>query len=236
MGVIRFNDEEVFTTDSQEYEILLKAASKLIGTGNYGAIVEIGTRRGGSMKMIVDQLSLDSSVPPQYRLFVSIDPYGNIPIECTNINVTAQLPHVEVTGDKLSTEITQPLRFDYNDEMRKRIIPSLYYYVLQRGFDFRYFQLTDSEFFKRYSDGIPVYNNKEEMIQKYAFVFFDGPHTTDKVIEEVEFFVPRTDLGSVFVMDDIWMYDHSKVEEILFDNGWEVLDKGTIKASYIKVS
>lgn len=236
MGIIRFNDEEVFTTDSQEYEILTAAAAKLIGTGNLGAIVEIGTRRGGSMKMLVDTLSLDSSVPPNHRLFVSIDPYGNIPIECTNINITAQVPNVNVEGDKLSKEITQPLRFDYNDEMRKRIIPSLYYYVLQRGFDFRYFQLTDSEFFKRYFDGIPVYNNEEGMIRKYALVFFDGPHTTVKVLEEVDFFIPRTDIGSIFVFDDIWMADHDKIEELLFDNGWEVLEKGAIKASYIKVN
>lgn len=234
--IIRFSDEEVFTTDSQEYEVLTDAASRLIGMGNYGAIVEIGTRRGGSMKMLVDQLTIDSSVVPRHRLFVSIDPYGNIPIECTNINVTAQVPNVGVDGDKLSKEISQPLRFDYNDEMRNRVIPSLYYYVLNNGFDFRYFQLTDSEFIKRYADGIPVYHDEQQLISDYALVFFDGPHSNDKVVEEVEFFAPRVNVGGVVVFDDIWMYDHDKlIEPILAANGFETLVKKTVKASYIKL-
>ena len=54
MTIIRFSDEEVFGTDSQEYEILVNAVAKVENTE--GAIVEIGTRRGGSAKMIIDTL------------------------------------------------------------------------------------------------------------------------------------------------------------------------------------
>ena len=54
MAIIRFSDEEVFGVDSQEYEVLTNAVAKVGDTE--GAIVEIGTRRGGSAKLIIDTL------------------------------------------------------------------------------------------------------------------------------------------------------------------------------------
>ena len=54
MGIIRFSDEEVFGTDSQEYDILIEAASQAKNVP--GAAIEIGTRRGGSAKMIMDSM------------------------------------------------------------------------------------------------------------------------------------------------------------------------------------
>ena len=52
MGIIRFNDEEIFGTDSSEYEILFSAAQEAALVE--GAAVEIGTRRGGSAKMMIE--------------------------------------------------------------------------------------------------------------------------------------------------------------------------------------
>jgi cephalosporin hydroxylase len=82
MAIIRFSTEEVFGTDSQEYEILTHAVSKVGNTP--GAIVEIGTRRGGSAKMIIDVLAENGNTD---RSMFCIDPYGNIEIECTNLNI-----------------------------------------------------------------------------------------------------------------------------------------------------
>jgi hypothetical protein len=45
MGIIRLSDEEVFGTDSQEYEILWNAAKGVKGVE--GAVVEFCTRRCG---------------------------------------------------------------------------------------------------------------------------------------------------------------------------------------------
>jgi hypothetical protein len=125
-------------------------------------------------------------------------------------------------------------KFDYTNDMRNRIIPSLYYYAYQRGFDFTFFCLEDHEFFKRYPDGVPVYNEVKSLMNEYAFVFFDGPHTNEAVQEELDFFLPRTPVGGVYVFDDIWMYDHDKFEKIMFDAGFEILEKQKIKASYKK--
>jgi hypothetical protein len=98
------------------------------------------------------------------------------------------------------------------------------------------FCLEDHEFFKRYADGVPVYDEQKIMVNEYAFVFFDGPHTNEAVEEELNFFLDRAPNGAVYVFDDIWMYDHDKFEKIMFDRGFKLIEKGNIKASYKKSS
>ena len=66
MGVIRFNDEEIFDVDSGEYEILHNAVARIKGTP--GAVVEIGTRRGGSAKLIIDTLAMQDEDRKSTRL------------------------------------------------------------------------------------------------------------------------------------------------------------------------
>lgn len=234
MTIIRFSDDEVFGWDSHEYEILINAA-KTLDREVPGAVVEIGTRRGGSAKMIIDSLSETGNVQ---RPMFCIDPYGNIEIECTNYSTIINNPERKdiLQGDHNSKAITSLQRFDYDNSMRNRIIPSLYYYAFQAGLNFSFFCLEDSEFFKRYSDGVPVYNDFKTIVNQYAFVFFDGPHDNAAVDYETGFFVERAVRGSIFVFDDIWMYDHDEIVENkwLFPAGFRVLEKGTYKASYIK--
>jgi hypothetical protein len=231
MAIIRFSTEEVFGTDSQEYEILTNAVAKVGDTP--GAIVEIGTRRGGSAKLIIDTLVATGNAN---RSMFCIDPYGNIEIECTNLNMTIHNPDRQIEGDKMSKELTSPQRFDYDNTMRNRTIPSLYFYAYNAGLNFSFFCLEDHEFFKRYGDGVPVYENFKKLENEYAFVFFDGPHDNETLHIECSFFVERAPVGAVYVFDDIWMYDHDGIVEntYLFPNGFEVLEKSKIKASYIK--
>jgi len=229
MGVIRFFDD-MFEVDSKEYEILYEAALKIKGVE--GALIEIGTRRGGSAKIIIDALVNNQDTN---RFLGCIDPYGNIEIDCTNINMNIHYPgQHKIEGDPMSKEITKPLRFDYTNDMRNQIIPSLYFYAYSKGLNFSFFCLEDSEFFNRYADGIPTYENEKKMINQYAFVFFDGPHTNEAVHFELDFFLDKFPVGAVTVWDDIWMYDHDTLEKKLFDNGFEILKKGEIKASYVK--
>lgn len=233
MGVIRFNDEEVFDTDSREYEILYNAAKQIKGVE--GAVVEIGTRRGGSSKIIIDSLveNNDSNRP-----MFCVDPYGNIDYPETNRSVSKYMPHLQITGDPESAENVNLIKHDYTNDMRNRIIPSLYYYAYQRGLNFTFFCLEDSEFFDRYNDGVPVYEENKKIVNEYAFWFLDGPHVNDVIDNECSFFVPRSPVGAVAVFDDIWMMDHDKIveEKWLFPNGWETLEKGSVKASYKKVT
>jgi cephalosporin hydroxylase len=232
MAMIRFSDEEVFGVDSQEYEILANAALEL-GRNTPGAVVEIGTRRGGSAKIIMDALASKGNTN---RPMFCIDPYGNIDLQITNINASLHYPgKYEVEGDPMSKDNSFATKFDYTNEMRNRVIPSLYYYAFQQGFNFTFFCLEDHEFFHRYADGVPIYQEEKKLINEYAFVFFDGPHTNEAVEEELNFFLDRTPIGGVYVFDDIWMYDHDKFEKMMFDRGFEVHEKKQIKASYIKI-
>ena len=232
MSIIRFSTEEVFDTDSSEYEVLVNAAKKVAVPG---IIAEIGTRRGGSAKMMMD--ALVEIRQNHNRPFVCIDPYGNIEIECTNLNMSTHYPGAPIgEGPQDSKEVTSPHRFDYNNDMRNRIIPSLYFYAYQAGFNFTFFCLEDTEFAVRYSDGIPFYENEKKVINEYAMVFFDGPHTTPDVLFETQFFVERSVVGTVFVYDDEWMLDtEGTIIPYLLKNGFEIMERGKIKGSYIKV-
>ena len=235
---ITFSDA-MFECDSREYEILFNAALNIKGVP--GAVVEIGTRRGGSAKLIMDALV---TVGDAARSMFCIDPYGNLDYVQTNKsmhvhNLGVQMgvnsaEVIEITGDPLSMELTAPTKLDYTNAMRNDIIPSLYYYAYQQGLNFTFFCLEDSEFFARYANGVPVYDNGKKIEDQYAFVFFDGPHTTEAVMYEVEFFLTRCPIGAAFVFDDIWMYDHDKVEQILLAHGFGVFEKKIVKASYIK--
>lgn len=231
MSIIRFSTDEVFSTDSSEYEILVEATKKVQIPG---IITEIGTRRGGSAVMMMN--ALVETGQNHNRPFVCIDPYGNIEIECTNLNMSVHYPGTKIEGDPASKEITSPHRFDYTNEMRNRVIPSLYFYAYQNGFDFRFYQLTDIRFFELYQKGIPFYDQKETIIDNYALVFYDGPHTTKEVLAETDFFLKRSQIGTVFVYDDEWMLDtEGTIIPYLLNNGFEILKRGNIKGSYIRV-
>lgn len=230
MAIIRFSDEEVFDTDSQQYEILWNAASKIKGVE--GAVVEIGTRRGGSAKIIIDSLVKNQDTN---RSMFCIDPYGNIDYPETNKAISTFSPTTPIKGDPQATDVVNQIKHDYNNDMRNRIIPSLYYYGYNAGLDFTFFCLEDTEFFARYADGVPVYNEHKKLETDYSFVFFDGPHTNEALLTEIEFFNSRTPVGAVYVFDDIWMYDHDMIEKNIQSFGFELLEKKEIKASYQKV-
>ena len=97
-----------------------------------------------------------------------------------------------------------------------------------------YFPLEDTEFFKRYSDGVPIYNNNKYIINTYALVFFDGPHTTELVKKEFDFFYNKIPNGGIIVFDDINLYPHMKnLDNYIKDKGFEILEKGNHKISYM---
>lgn len=222
--------DKFFTIDSGEYVTLENAILKTKGVP--GAIVEIGTRRGGSMKLIIDALAFNEDWG---RPVFAIDPYGNIPCEVTNKAVKIHHPEQANLVEDDSTEKSDKYLFDFTNDMRNSTIPWLYYFAYLNKMEFHFFCMEDHEFFKRYADGVPIYDNQKIIFNLYALVFFDGPHTNSVVQEEIDFFLPRTGIGSIFVFDDIWMYDHDMIEKQLFEAGWETMNRMTIKASYKKV-
>ena len=151
--------------DSLDYDLLYRAASK--ACESEGLFCEIGTRLGGSLKYIIDAVQNSN----KFRHIVAIDPYGNIDY---------------FAGDNDNR------KFDYTNNMKNEAMPNIYSYAKNKPVNISFFNLEDTEFFNRFNTGVPVYNEFKEVLNKYAFVFFDGPHDKESVLTEVVWFLTRT--------------------------------------------
>lgn len=196
--------------DSGDYDLITEAAE--ITSGLTGFACEIGLRRGGGTKHMIDVIAKQN---PK-RDMLAIDPYGNIDYN-TVVNFNAG---------------PQVVKLDYTNTMRNECLVNLYDYAEMQKVNFIFINLEDTEFFKRYADGVPVYQEHKRLVNSYSLVHFDGPHFTDDVVKEIEFFMPRAELGAAFVFDDVSYYDHSIVDKILLENGWKNLQKKSFKWSY----
>ena len=201
----------------QDYDLLTEAAKSIVGVP--GLTVEVGLHRGGGSKYIIDALVETN----QKRTHIAIDPYGQIPYP----------------SDKKEDH-----NYDYHNEHKRQTMIAIHEYLQDKpDINFCLFVLEDTEFFKRFRDGVPVYfNHTKEIVNQYALVYFDGPHTTSATLLEAEFFAERAPVGACFVFDDTnlskdgtpaW-YDHTKIREYLESHGWVVLREGVTKMSYRK--
>lgn len=200
--------EAELPTDSANYEVLTEGIQLVKDVP--GMTCEIGLRRGGGTKFIIDALKATG----QNKVHIAIDPYGNIEYADTDQHIT---------------------RFDYTNTMRDECLMNLYLYCRQLGQHFVFFNLEDTEFFARYHDGVPIYNEVKTIETDYSFVHFDGPHAVAALIEEINFFHIRTPKGAVFVFDDVQQYKHDDVHKYLKQNGWKVLKTTDRKWLYQKV-
>jgi len=202
-------DNEIsLPTDSDNYDVLFNAAASIKGVE--GIVCEIGTRRGGSTKYIIDGLL---SVEDYNRNLICIDPYGSIEYKSNEFSLG---------------------KSDYTNEMRNEALINIYKYVFNKPINVLMFCLEDTEFFKRFSDGVPVYNDSKSIINQYSLVFFDGPHCSTNILKEVEFFYPRTTKGSKFVFDDVCDYNHNIVHESISSNNFIEVESSHRKKTYIK--
>jgi len=206
MNDIRYDTE--MPGDGEEYNIL---ANSLKHVKNHGLFLEIGTRLGGSTKIIIDHLK-HIGRPSD---LVCIDPYGDLPYE-----------------DRDNTWIYA----DYSNEMKQGALRKLAEYTFRSSINLHMFALEDKEYFARFHDGLPVYRDGVKTKEvNYAFVYFDGPHSTQVVWNEVLFFMDRTEPGAVFVFDDIEKYNHNLIDDYLIKNYFKVLESGKFKKSYIRL-
>lgn len=195
--------------DSWDYDLIYKGIE--LSKDTEGLCVEIGVRLGGGSKEIVDGIA---AFCPN-KIAIAIDPYGSILYQ-----------HKE----------NHFVRLDYTEDMKAECMMNLYKYVKAKKVHFVFFNLEDTEFFNRFSDGIPIYSIDKTIINKYSFVFFDGPHAVDAIKAEIDFFLPRIEKGACFCFDDVSTidvyYNHDTIEQYLFDNGFKVIEKRDKKALY----
>lgn len=198
-----------FEGDSGDYEYITDGI--ILSAGIEGMALEIGTRRGGSLKYIID--AVYEHCPT--KSVVSIDPYGSILYQGRE---------------------GQICRLDYTNQMKYECMANVYAYLCEKPVDFHFFDVEDTVFFTRHADGVDKYDLEHSVIDKYSFVFFDGPHYIEAILAEISFFYPRTPIGGVWCFDDASpdFYDHDVIESALFKLGFELVKKGLKKAMYIK--
>lgn len=194
--------------DSLEYEFFDEAIQLL--KNPIGVSVEIGVRRGMGTKCIIDAYR---KYHPSIQLkHLGIDPYGNILYKTSD-------------NDKGG-------RLDYTNKMKQDALLA----IIKEYPEFNFINLEDSEFFKRYADGYPVYDFEKKLLTKYETVHFDGPHDTESVMKEVDFFLNRRPEQCVYIFDDIDTHDIDKIGEHLIWNGFKEFKKGKRKAVFINES
>lgn len=195
-------------TDSDNYDVLTDGIERVKSVD--GLTCELGLRRGGGTKYILEALKQSG----QTKTHIAIDPYGNIEYpEGDNGNI---------------------IRCDYTNAMRDECLTNLYLYCLQHALSFVFFNLEDTEFFRRYADGVPLYQEQKQLVNQYAFVHFDGPHTVAALLDEIAFFHPRSPKGAVWVFDDVGLYDHPRVHQHVRDLGWVLYRTTERKWAYVK--
>lgn len=135
---------------------------------------------------------------------LGVDPYGNLNYE-----------HYDDSG---------AYTCDYTNSMKLQLIKDIDYE------NFTLFPMGDDEFMKRFHDGVPIYRNEKEVINKYDLVHFDGPHKTIDVLKEVLFFAERSKPGTVFIFDDYPKYNLTSIEDVLKWWGFKTIERGSNKA------
>lgn len=198
-----------FYGDSGEYEFLTQGIE--LSKDVDGLCLEIGTRLGLSAKTIMDAMREYSP----NKIMCCVDPYGSI----------------EYEGRE-----GQICRLDYDNPMKRSCLMNLWSDVYDNPIEFKFFDMTDVQFFSRFGDGVPAYDLEERILDKYSFVFFDGPHSIAHIMEEMAFFIYRTNVGGIWIFDDTTpdFYDHSVIHAWLLDNGFELVKQGIKKAIYRK--
>jgi len=192
--------------DSEDYRLLHEGVR--LSANVDGFTCELGVRRGGGSGVIMRAIK---QFCPN-KIHIAVDPYGNIEYE-----------HKE--GDII--------RLDYTNKMKTECLKNLYAYSDSIDVPVLFFNMEDTEFFKRYTDGVPVYDTVKRNVNKYSFVHFDAAHAIMPLIDEMKFFGGRTDKGACWVFDDVTgYYDHDKIEASLFELGFDLIEKTKRKALY----
>ncbi len=193
--------------DSSEYHLITKHIGKL-NIDRATLTCEIGLREGLGSKIIMD--AVREHKPNLYK-HIAIDPYNNLSYE-----------HYDNEGSVVA---------GYTEEMKQKTVSYLY----QNYPEFDFYHMTDDYYFKTMGDGhqLGLFNNMM-LFGLYKVVHFDGPHTTEAVIQELNFFIPRSETKALFIIDDFKDLRMGIVDMLLLTYNFKVVEEGENKIIYQK--
>jgi hypothetical protein len=193
-------------TDGLHYDELRTAIAQTADVP--GATLEIGCRRGGGSVMIMEG-NLGKN-----KTHIAVDPYGNIDYH-----------------DRVGVH-----KSDYTNHMKTQTMSSLYNWAYEHNYNFLFFNLEDTEFFKRFADGVPVYTDYKTIENKFSLVFVDGPHHTQAVLDAFEYLKDKMSTGGQIVFDNYDHYPHDlEVEPTILKYPYELVATGADKKVYKKL-
>jgi len=171
--------------DSLEYGIF-EECFKLI-KNPVGATLEVGVRDGFGSQVIIDAFrKLHGKIP---HVHFGLDPYGNI--------------------DYNGADDLKNVKYDYTNEMKQDMLQ----YMSSFYPEFNFICLDDKEFFQKFPNGYPIYREKKILINEYDLIHLDGPHDTESVIIELDYFRVRAAEQWCIVIDDQKAFNREKVTE-----------------------
>ena len=209
--------------DSSDYDYLARWTKEL-KPQDFCLTVEIGVREGYSSDIIMKMLK------DRNHFHIGIDPYGDIQYKHLDkqgvVNEKGQTMFwTDFEGNWLVNPDGTPKIPTYPNRMKQNFLGSFKFHE-----NFILYQLEDTEYFNAFPRGVPIYKNGyKQVVNVYDLVFFDGPHTTDKVMEESMFFGPRSRLGTRFIFDDMDTYEMSDIAYALTAFGFKTLEIGNKK-------
>jgi hypothetical protein len=191
----------------ETYEIMTQHIKTLKGVE--GLSCEVGLRRGGGTKVILDSFMENEDK----RVHICMDPYGNI----------------------IYNDIVGPHRSDYTDDMKNETLAELYRYAFDNRINILFFNMEDSEFYRRFTDGVPVYDQEKKMMNTYCFVHIDGQHDLESVRLAANFFIPRMSIRGLLVFDNTDHYDHGPIHDLMLNNKFIMVDDVLNRKLYKRV-
>ena len=119
----------------------------------------------------------------------------------------------------------------YTEEMKQKTVSYLY----QNYPEFDFYHMTDDYYFRTMGDGhqLGLFNNMM-LFGLYKVVHFDGPHTTEAVLQELNFFIPRSETKALFIIDDYKDLRMGIVDMLLLTYNFKVVEEGENKIIYQK--
>jgi hypothetical protein len=198
-------------THLQAYEAMKKYAELLKGVE--GLSCELGVRSGmGSTSMMGGLAENDDK-----RTHVCVDPFGDI----------------IMMNDRF---YNGAIRCGFNNEWKCNTAIALYDWCKTNKVNLIFLPLEDVEFFKRFNDGVPVYETEKRIVNKYCYIHVDGPHTYEAAKNSCDFFLEKMDVGAIIAFDNCDHYDHPKIEETyLPSDKFKFLEDIHSKRFYVKL-
>lgn len=176
---------------------------------SYGITCEFGVRKGRSSQLIMESIS---HMPNP--IHVAVDPYGSI--------------------EYFSNKKLSPGTTDYSNQMKFETMKNLAKIACDLNVHLLFLPMEDTEYFKRFSDGVPTYSFHKKIVSEYSFVFVDGQHSFESVYGSANFFLSRMKHGGIIVFDNTDCYDHAQVDSMLVENSFIELKEFSVPLDHKK--